>query len=414
MTHQHIGIYLNNKSDKKKLIKQLYSKGLTGILSKLEESETALFSSLTIDKLIDEEYKHDRVIVCSAENTSLSTMSSGQQKKALLAYLIAQKPKTMVLDDVYSNVDKETQRYMDAELPVLAQNTVIVQLFFRKRDMLGFIDKVLVMNDTNEVVDVLTASDFRAMHGMVGQNAAFELPEMLYGYNEMHDPLIDLQNIRVSYAEKQVLVDLKWTIRAGEFWQLVGPNGSGKSTLLGMICGDNPKAYGQDMLLFGRKKGSGETIWDIKKQIGYFTPNMTLQFTRNESVENMLISGLNDSIGLYVEPTDMQKDLAKAWVRALGCAFENKNFQQLSVGQQRMVMVARAMIKHPAVLILDEPTIELDDENSALFIEMVHAIAANQKVAIVYVSHRDEENLQAQKVFELVKCESGYTGIVRM
>lgn len=409
MTHQHIGIYLNNKSDKKKLIKQLYSKGLTGILSKLEESETALFSSLTIDKLIDEEYKHDRVIVCSAENTSLSTMSSGQQKKALLAYLIGLKPKTMVLDDVYSNVDKETQLYIDTELPQVAKSTVIIQLFFRKRDMLGFIDRVLVLNDTNEVVDVLAASDFRAMHGMAGQHTAFELPEMLYGYNELHDPLIDLQNIRVSYAEKQVLVDLNWTIRAGEFWQLVGPNGSGKSTLLGMICGDNPKAYGQDMLLFGRKKGSGETIWDIKKHIGYFTPNMTLQFTRNETVENMLVSGLNDSIGLYIEPTDMQRDLAKAWVRALGSDFENKNFQQLSVGQQRMVMVARAMIKQPALLILDEPTIELDDENSALFIEMVHAIAAKRQVAIVYVSHRDEENLQAEHVFELVRCGNAYS-----
>jgi len=269
------------------------------------------------------------------------------------------------------------------------------------------------LNEKNEVNDVFLASDFRVKCPASCANIAFQLPEAYSLETKAPDPLIELHNISVSYGDKQVLTQLDWTIRSGEFWQLVGPNGSGKSTLLGMICGDNPKAYGQNMMLFGRKKGTGETIWDIKKYIGYFSPSMVLQFTRNETVENMLISGFNDSVGLYVEPSDMQKELAKVWVGLLGQSFVGKNFQQLSVGQQRIVMVARAMVKHPAVLILDEPTIELDDANSRLFIEMVHAIATNTKVAIVYVSHRDEENLQAHKVFELVKCESGYTGIVR-
>lgn len=414
MMYRHIGVYLSNNSDKKKLIKQLFSVGLEGFIAKLDASKAQLFSSLTIDRLVDEEYRHDRVIVCTDENKSLSTMSSGQQKKALLAYLITFNPNIMLLDDVYSNVDKETQQYMDAEFPLMAERTIIIQLFFRKRDLLPFIDTVLVLNDKNEVSDVYSASDFGLKHHEHSLNVSFELPRAYSQLNEVHDPLIELHNISVSYGDKQVLTQLDWTIRSGEFWQLIGPNGSGKSTLLGMICGDNPKAYGQDMTLFGRRKGTGETIWDIKKQIGYFTPSMVLQFTRNEPVENMLISGLNDSVGLYVEPSDLQKDLAKAWVGLLGDAFVGKNFQQLSVGQQRIVMVARAMVKHPAVLILDEPTIEMDDLNSQLFIEMVHAIAANTKVAIVYVSHRDEENLQAQKVFELVKCGSGYTGVVRL
>jgi molybdate transport system ATP-binding protein len=180
-----------------------------------------------------------------------------------------------------------------------------------------------------------------------------------------------------------------------------------------MISGDNPKAYGQDMILFGRKKGSGETIWDIKRQIGYFTPSMTNQFTRDDSVENMIISGLMDSVGLYIKPSDMQKDMAKAWIDMLGPSFRNKSFQSLSIGQQRMVMVARAMVKHPPLLILDEPTIELDDENSRLFIEMVNAIAAEKQIAIIYVSHRDEEDLLPDKIFELVPSGFGYTGVIR-
>jgi molybdate transport system ATP-binding protein len=205
--------------------------------------------------------------------------------------------------------------------------------------------------------------------------------------------------------------DINWTIKAGEFWQLIGPNGSGKSTLLSIITGDNPRGYGQDLVLFGKKKGSGESIWDIKKQIGYFTPSMIDQFKHDDTVENMIISGIFDSIGLYNKPTDLQKDIGKLWVNILGDSFKKKKFQELSVGQQRMVMVARAMVKHPSLLILDEPTIELDDINSQLFISMVNAISRKRKVAILYVSHRDEPNLKPEKIFELLPDKDGSIGI---
>jgi molybdate transport system ATP-binding protein len=97
----------------------------------------------------------------------------------------------------------------------------------------------------------------------------------------------------------------------------------------------------------------------------------------------------------------------------LGPGFKNKSFQQLTTGQQRMVMVARAMVKHPPLLILDEPAIELDDENSRLFIGMVNALAAEKKVAIIYVSHRDEEDLRPEKIFQLTPAEKGYTGVIQ-
>ena len=223
----------------------------------------------------------------------------------------------------------------------------------------------------------------------------------------MADTLLKVDNINVYYGNIHAVKDVSFEVNEGEIVTLIGANGAGKSTLISMITGDNPKAYGQNMILFGRRKGSGETIWDIKRQIGYFTPIMIQQFSRSESVENMIISGLNDSVGLYTVPSDLQKDIAKSWLQMLGPSFRNKNFQQLSLGQQRMVMVARAMVKHPPLLILDEPTIELDDENSRLFIDMVKAIAAEKQMAIMYVSHRAEEDLQPDKVFELIKTENG-------
>ena len=409
---KHIGLYISNTANKKSLLKLIMQNQFLNNVIDLSVLKGVLFSFITIEKLIDEEFRHDKFIVHTEENTSLSTMSSGQQRKALLAWQIAQKPDYMILDDVYSNVDKATQLHITDTLSELSQTTLMIQLFFRKRDLLPCIDVVYTVDEQNKIVSEQSADDFRIQDTHTVDTHKFKLPTIYTECLTTADPLIELHNISVKYEEKQVLNDVNWTIRKGEFWQLVGPNGAGKSTLISMITGDNPKAYGQNMILFGRKKGSGETIWDIKRQIGYFTPLMIHQFTRVDTVENMIISGLNDSIGLYVTASDIQKDIARSWLEMLGPAFYKKNFQQLSIGQQRMVMVARAMVKHPPLLILDEPTIELDDENSRLFIDMVKAIASEKELAIIYVSHRDEDDLQPDKVFELVKAESGYTGKV--
>ncbi|MEI8272747.1 MAG: ATP-binding cassette domain-containing protein [Paludibacter sp.] len=412
--HSNIGLYLSNTSDKKQIIRQITENQFLQQYIDLSELKGALHSTITIEKLIDEELRHDRFVIQTAENKSLESMSSGQQKKALLSYLIAQKPHYMLLDDVYSNMDKETQLAISKSLTELSETTVLIQLFFRKRDVMPCMNIILSVNERNEIINEQTAIDF-LITDKIQENALhnFKLPAH-YAENQMDiDPLIQLNSVSVHYGEKEVLDQVSWEIRKGEFWQLIGPNGSGKSTLITMISGDNPKAYGQDMTLFGRKKGSGETIWDIKRQIGYFTPSMIHQFTRDDSVENMIISGLLDSVGLYVIPSDLQKDMAKAWIEMLGPTFRNKSFQSLSIGQQRMVMVARAMVKHPPLLILDEPTIELDDENSRLFIDMVNAIAAEKQIAIIYVSHRTEEDLKPDRIFELIPATKGYTGIIR-
>ena len=411
---KNTGIYLFNTANKKQIIQQIMTNNMLHKQVDLSEQNGVLFSSITIDRMINDELRHDQILVHTEENESLQTMSSGQQKRALLAYLIAQQPDYIVLDDVYSNVDVATQQHITNTLSKLSEQTLLIQLFFRKRDLLPCIDVVYQLNEKNEIVSAQVVDEFRKLSSPSTEKPhEFKLPTL---YSENHnnlETLVELHSVSVKYGDKQVLSDINWTIHKGEFWQLTGTNGAGKSTLISMITGDNPKAYGQNMILFGRKKGSGETIWDIKRQIGYFTPTMIQQFTRTETVENMIISGLNDSVGLYTVPSDLQKDIAKSWLQMLGPSFRNKNFQQLSLGQQRMVMVARAMVKHPPLLILDEPTIELDDENSRLFIDMVKAIAAEKQMAIVYVSHRAEEDLQPDKVFELVNAENGFSGKVR-
>jgi molybdate transport system ATP-binding protein len=408
-----IGLYLSNASNKNHILEQIMANHFLREYIDLSTLKGVLHSTLTINRFVEDEIRHDRFLIRTNENASLESMSSGQQKKALLMYLIAQKPHYMVLDDVYSHIDKATQESITVTLGELAESTLLIQVFFRKYDKLPCIDTVLTIDENNAIVKEENAVTFMAT--APAQDAGlkrFMLPD---GYDDKHDdinPLIQLNAVSVRYVEKPVLDKISWTIEKGEFWQLVGPNGSGKSTLLSIIIGDNPRGYGQDMILFGKKKGSGESIWDIKRQIGYFTPSMILQFTRDDTVENMIISGLMDSVGLYVKPSDLQKDVARRWMEMLGPSYRNKSFQSLSIGQQRMVMVVRAMVKHPPLLILDEPTIELDDENSRLFIEMINILASAKKIAIVYVSHREEPDLKPDKVFELVPGAEGSVGIV--
>jgi len=414
MNKLHTGLYFSNFGNKNRLIQQIKDNIILWNTIDLSNLEGLLFSSITIEKMIDEEFRHDKIIVCTDENTSLSTMSSGQQKRALLSYLVKQKPDYLILDDVYSNVDKTTQQHITEELQKLSHTTLLIQIFYRKADLLSCINKVLTIDEENNIVNEQSAENFISLKSKYSSHPnRFVLPANNDNYIHVANPLIEMYSVSVSYDEKPVLNNINWTICKGEFWQLSGPNGSGKSTLVSMICGDNPKAYNQNITLFGRKKGSGETIWEIKRNIGYFTPNMTLRFTRSETVENMIISGFNDSVGLYTEPTDLQRDIARSWLNMLGTSFQKKNFQQLSIGQQRMVMVARAMVKHPPLLILDEPTIELDDENSMLFIEMVQSIASEKLTAIIYISHREEENLMPDKTFELVHTNKGFTGNVK-
>ena len=414
MKQVSIALYLSNESDKKLIIKQITENIFLHEELDLNGLKGALHSTLTINRLIEEELQHDHFQIQTPENASLESMSSGQQKKALLLHLIDQKPDYLILDDVYGNVDLQTQDYFTNSLNELSTTTLLIQLIFRKQDLLPCISTVYTVDENNEIVRSEQATDFQNSPSISAKNGHhFKLPTQ---YNENHteiNPLVLMNSVSVQYGDKKVLNQVNWTIQSGEFWQLVGPNGSGKSTLLSLITGDNPKAYGQDLTLFGRKKGSGETIWDIKRQIGYFTPAMVEQFKHNDTVENMIVSGLVDSVGLYTQPTDLQKDIAKNWVGMLGDSYKKKMFQSLSIGQQRMVMVARAMVKHPPLLILDEPTIELDDENSSLFIEMIHAIAAEKKIAILYVSHRDEPDLSPDQIFELVPGQNGSTGWVR-
>ena len=405
MSKTHCAIYIAGQVNKDNIVQQIFTGQLIIPGHHLQGLKGALYSNLTINNFIKEELEHGHFDVATENRISLVTSSGGQQKKALLNYLLSGAPDYLVIDGVFDNLDMASQQKMALQLQKAAGSVTIIQILNRKNDVLSFIESILTYNSHGFKPGL--PDDSTASPG----NFTGTIPPPMHAYAAQQNPLVQFNNVCVSYNDVPVVKNICWQINNGEFWQLVGPNGSGKSTLLSMIYGDNPKAYGQDLILFGKRKGSGESVWEIKEKIGYFSSAITQQFDRMDSIEKMIISGFNDSIGLYIHPTDIQIQLAAQWLQLLNLYHvKNQLFRNFSMAQQRLILVARAMVKHPPLLILDEPTAGIDDESAILFTALVNKIAAESNTAILYVSHRKETGLQPTYIFELIPCPDGSAG----
>ena len=406
----HWVVFINNESKTKDFINELMLGNVPFNFAELKGLRGALFSKLVLLKLIDEESRHGDSGIRTNRNQSFRTMSSGEQKKALLEHLLKTKPAFLVLDNPFDNLDKQFQKEFKEHLEEIANDIQIIQIISRKIDLLPFITNYtkLVGNTIINLSSIKTLTPTQTKLQFKGR-----IPPPLKPMHYENGPLITLKNVNVSYSGKPILKDITWNIGRGEFWELRGKNGSGKTTILSMITGENPKGYGQELYLFGQKKGSGESVWDIKKNIGYFTPSMTDTFTGYHSLEHMMISGILDSVGLYVQPSEAQLRLAKEWLQLIDMwHLKDTHFHDLTMGQKRLVMTTRAMVKHPLLLILDEPTAGLDDESAAMLVVLVNKIAQESKSSIIFVSHRKEDNLQPQYIFSLTEGKYGSQGEV--
>jgi len=411
--NNHWGVFLSNKADKYLFIQHLLNNKIAEVTG-FAGLKGALFSAIAIKQLIEEEEMYDWVKVSTTANRHLRSLSSGEQKKTLLAYLLLKKPSYIIADDPFDNLDMESQNSLLVSFQTIACHTPIIQLINRYADCLPFINKAVYLDDANKVVLISDISGFIKNKNVEKYHqSAQNIPTSDNQYNLNINPLIHFKNITVKYEERTIVRNIDWEINAGEFWHLIGPNGSGKTTLLSLITGDNPKGYGQDLILFGKRKGTGETVWSIKKNIGYFTSAITDLFSRHTNVEQMIVSGFFDSIGLYTKPSARQLKLASQWLVLIDMLhLKKKLFHLFSLGQQRMILIARAMVKHPPLLILDEPTVGLDDDNALLVISLINKMANESKTAILYVSHRTEKGLKPKFIFELTAHNDGSTGRV--
>ncbi len=407
----HIAIYAEDHQAVSRLLEDLKKDKKVPGFEEFQHKKGLEHSEAVLQQFIKEDQKHGNSVLVKDEDRSLRTFSSGEKRKALLEYLLKKQPDYLILDDPFDCLDVQSVASLKARLTEVKSGFSMLQIFRREEDVLAFIDKVLSFDDSGSMV-LQNKADFIENRKHF-QEQINTIPPAPKAFKDIPEVLIKLKNVSVSYENRQILNNINWEVKRGEFWKLTGPNGSGKTTILSMVYGDNPKAYGVDLFLFGNKKGSGESVWDIKKKIGYFSPALTELFNRRNTVEDMVISGLVDSVGLYQKPSGKQKALAKQWLETLGFQEKAKKvFNDLPNLEKRMVLIARAMIKHPPLLILDEPSSALDDKSALKITNFINQIAAQSDTAIIYVSHREEKGLTPDFEYQLFPTEVGSLGKV--
>src|SRR5574344_243163 len=214
------------------------------------------------------------------------------------------------------------------------------------------------------------------------------------------DSLIKFTNVNVGWGDNHVLVDLNWELKPNEHWLIRGPNGSGKTTMLELITGDNMQVYREDISLFGKRRGSGETLWDIKKQLGIVSYRLHVEYRMvgGTDLASVIISGFHDSIGLYEIASDFEKATAAAWLKLAGFeGREHDTFSSLSYGDQRASLILRAAVKRPRVLILDEPCHALDENYRQKILDLLETVADTGTTTLLHVTHDPSEVLSWEK-----------------
>lgn len=327
-------------------------------------------------------------------------LSSGELRKFQLTKTLLSNPRVLILDNPFIGLDVKTRVLLHGLLQkLIEQISLQVILVLSKTDEIpDFITHVIpVSNRTCGVKISLQA--YLAMQETVPAHILSlekrkELLDLPCRSDDDYcvDEIVSLRNVSIIYGERIILKNLNWTVKCGEKWAMTGDNGSGKSTLLSLICADNPQSYACDISLFGRKRGTGESIWEIKKHIGYVSPEMHRAYMKNLPAIDIVASGLYDTIGLYKKPTEKDRSVCEWWMHIFGIEdLKDRNFLQLSSGEQRMVLLVRAFVKDPELLILDEPLHGLDVYNRRLVKDIIEAFCHRKNKTLVMVTHYKEE-----------------------
>ena len=349
-------------------------------------------------------------------------LSSGELRKYKLAASLFTNPKVLIMENPFIGLDAQTRDQLKTLLGTLVreQNLQIILVLAKTDEIPDFITHIVEVRDMTvlskkrreEFMGVFTVDglqftdDYPAMEKKFASKSTVncKLSTVNYQLSTVNktvnckpstvnnSAIISFNHVTIRYGERTILKDLDWTVMKGEHWSLSGQNGSGKSTLLSLVCADNPQSYACDISLFGHKRGSGESIWDIKRHIGYVSPEMHRSYRQNIPAIEIVASGLKDTVGLYTRPSEPEKVQCRKWLDALGIGhLEERKFMEMSSGEQRLVLLARAFVKEPDLLILDEPLHGLDDVNRRMVKDLVDQYCADPSITLIYVTHYQEE-----------------------
>ncbi|WP_300724793.1 ATP-binding cassette domain-containing protein [uncultured Bacteroides sp.] len=349
-----------------------------------EELKRALYDLFGIEAMLD---KH------------IILLSSGELRKFQLTKTLLTNPRVLIMDNPFIGLDAKTRDLLHKLLGELTKltNLQVILVLSKTDDIPVFITHVIPVYDRHCGAKI-TKEEYLAQQEKVPAHVLSEekrrrILDLPYADNLYHtEHVVDLNKVSIRYGERTILKELDWTVKCGEKWALSGDNGAGKSTLLSLVCADNPQSYACDISLFGRKRGSGESIWEIKKHIGYVSPEMHRAYLKNLPAIDIVASGLHDSIGLYRKKQEGDVAICEWWMDIFGIAdLKDRSFLQLSSGEQRMVLLARAFVKDPELLILDEPLHGLDMRNRRLVKDIIEAFCHRKDKTMIMVTHYQNE-----------------------
>lgn len=324
-------------------------------------------------------------------------LSSGELRKFLIVRTLLTRPRILILDNPFIGLDAPSRILLADMLQHIGRlgGIQVILLLSDPNDIPGMITHVLPLYDRT-LGTARTRSEF--LSDREAKETLFPAPESKLVLPEprrapsLHRITLRMEHVSVRYGSRTILKNLDWEVKNGEKWALSGPNGAGKSTLLSLVYADNPQSYANTLYLFDRKRGSGESIWEIKERIGYVSPEMHLYYMENVPVLRLVGSGFFDSVGLYRKCNAEQETVALAWMRLFGIeALKDRGFLTLSSGEQRLALLTRAFVKDPDLLILDEPLHGLDVSNKRLAARIIETFCRRPGKTLIYVTHYPEE-----------------------
>jgi len=367
-------------------------------------SEGTPVREIIFDDCLDPDTAHAMIARFELEyilDRAFRKLSTGESRKVMIIRALSCKPQLLLLDEPFDGLDADTLAMLQGYLNELVTKVPMVLILNRFDEIPEFVTHIAYM-DQGELQHQVTKSDQDAYDNLYQllhiKTSDLNIPEAeaesAIAKLPMDQPLVKLTDLTIKYDDFKLIDQLNWTIERNQHWQLSGPNGSGKTAILSIITGDHPQCYTNDIFVFGFKRGSGESIWQIKQFIGYVSTALQWEYRVQISLRNVIISGFHDSIGLYTKASDQEKQIADQWLAVLGMSERaDTPFQKLSYGDQRLLLIARAMVKHPPLLILDEPCLGLDDINRQLVLALIEKICAGSETSVIYVNHHAEDKI---------------------
>ena len=381
------------------------------------------------------------VKLCGVEkilDRGLKFMSTGEIRRTLLCRALLSGKKLLILSDPFAGLDAQSRSILLEFFQTMVgrQNagglngTSIIMAMERYHEIPQTITNVLEFTDKKisfcgtkaEYEKIVEQRNIQKNANRKSEKEAFlsELSEAQNALSQQNavsrqnavsaeQSLVYMNQVNVGWDGHEVLKDFSWEVLPGEHWFIRGPNGSGKTTLLELITGDNKQVFCNDVWLFGRKRGTGESIWDIKKNLGIVSYRLHVEYRMlgGTELENVIISGFHDSIGLYEKKTDMEIAAAKKWLKLAGFeGREHESFGNLSYGEQRAILIIRAAVKSPKIMILDEPCHGLDEQYRQKILDLLETVANSGTTTLLHVTHDPTEVLEAEKhILELCPGE---------